>query len=123
MVLNNFIEPKYYHKDGKRQIKSGETNLNNSIMKYYSTQSFVISDMMTKFKVVEAHPLIHFSDILKLNDFKIENHLWTLKYLGNLYLNLKLNGYLNYDHKGLKTMVLFSVIKYKVRVFRNIMIM
>jgi hypothetical protein len=62
---------------------------------------------------------------MKFQQFDIENQIYVLKFLGNVYLNLKLsdNKKLAEQKISLKTKILANVVKYDLRVFKNIMIL
>lgn len=59
---------------------------------------------------------------MKFVAFSIENHLYQLKFLGNLYFNAKLIAGIQSAHcEAFKYYILAGVVRHGLRVLKNIM--
>lgn len=59
---------------------------------------------------------------MKFNSFSVHNHLYQLKFLGNLYFNVRLSTkYVATQTDLFKYKILGGVVQYKLRILNNIM--
>ena len=78
--------------------------------------------MFLHFNITKTGKTVSFGEAMKFNSFAIENHLYQLKFLGNLYFNVTLqNTFYPVRSDGFKYKILGGVVRYELRILENIM--
>jgi hypothetical protein len=122
MVLNYFFEPNYSEGPGKRQIKPSNSKICREFVKYLQTEGISPASLLLQFEVTKTASTVSLGEAMKFTSFSIENHLYQLKFLGNLYFNAKLTACsLSPAEEGFKYRILAGVVRHGLRVLKNIM--
>lgn len=128
LVLAHFLEPNYdeLRKNGKPiDIAAENRKLKKHILRYYLSQPGLYHEHLKSLLVQKLPPLNAKSLTLKeafFNEVDITSHAYQIKYLGNLYLNLLLEG-VRINDPNLKNYILKGYVKVKLRVFKNILVL